>query len=122
MAVHSITVKKLISRVRQVFPDAPEKYIINLINDALVEIGTHKVKVVAPFSQLSKLQEINICKEMNKTDIFENTITCYNPIGNKSCGKCPSCSERIANFIKAGIKDPIPYAVDIKWENFICVQ
>ena len=46
MAVHSITVKKLISRVRQVFPDAPEKYIINLINDALVEIGTHKVKVV----------------------------------------------------------------------------
>ena len=46
MAVHSITVKKLISRVRQVFPDAPENYIINLINDALVEIGTHKVKVV----------------------------------------------------------------------------
>ena len=46
MAVHTITVKKLISRVRQVFPDAPEKYIINLINDALVEIGTHKVKVV----------------------------------------------------------------------------
>jgi hypothetical protein len=44
MAVHSITVKKLISRVRQVFPNAPENYIMNLINDALVEIGTHKVK------------------------------------------------------------------------------
>ena len=45
MAVHTITVKKLISRVRQVFPDAPETYIVNLVNDALVEIGTHKVKV-----------------------------------------------------------------------------
>ncbi len=45
MAVHSITVKELISRVRLVFPDAPETYILNLINDALVEIGTHKVKV-----------------------------------------------------------------------------
>ena len=28
------------------FPGAPENYILNLINDALVEIGTHKVKVV----------------------------------------------------------------------------
>ena len=45
MAVHSISVKELISRVRQVFPSAPETYILNLINDALVEIGTYKVKV-----------------------------------------------------------------------------
>tara|TARA_R100000353_G_scaffold161903_1_gene121941 strand:+ start:257 stop:607 length:351 start_codon:yes stop_codon:yes gene_type:complete len=45
MAVHSISVKELISRVRLVFPNAPENYILNLINDALVEIGTHKVKV-----------------------------------------------------------------------------
>mgnify|MGYP003641301311 FL=1 len=46
MAVHSISVKELISRVRLVFPDAPEAYIINLINDALVEIGMFKTKVV----------------------------------------------------------------------------
>jgi len=46
MAVHSITVKELISRVRLVFPDAPETYILNLINDALVEVGTYKTKVV----------------------------------------------------------------------------
>ena len=101
--------------------DTSQKF-VDSINTIASQNRTHKVKVVAPFSQLSKLQEINICKEMNKMDIFENTITCYNPIGNKSCGKCPSCSERIANFIKAGIKDPIPYAVDIKWENFVCVQ
>ena len=46
MAVHSISAKELVSRVRLVFPTAPENYILNLINDALVEIGTHKVKVV----------------------------------------------------------------------------
>ena len=84
--------------------DTSQKF-VDSINTVASQNRTHKVKVVAPFSQLSKLQEINICKEINKT-----------------CGKCPSCSERIANFIKAGIKDPIPYAVDIKWENFICVQ
>ena len=45
MAVHSLTVKTIISRVRQVFPDAPEKYIINLINEALVELGNYNTKI-----------------------------------------------------------------------------
>ena len=35
MAVHSLTVKQILSRVRQVFPNAPEAYVISLINDAL---------------------------------------------------------------------------------------
>ena len=47
MAVHKISVRELVSRVRQVFPDAPETYIINLINDALVEIGMHSTKPVS---------------------------------------------------------------------------
>jgi len=47
MAVHSITVKKLLSRVRQVFPGAQESYVINLINDALVELGMYNNKVVS---------------------------------------------------------------------------
>ena len=34
MAVHSLTVKQILSRVRQVFPDAPEAYVISLVNDA----------------------------------------------------------------------------------------
>ena len=46
MAVHSLTVKQIISRVRQVFPDAPETYIMSLINDALVELGSYDNKVV----------------------------------------------------------------------------
>ena len=36
MAVHSLTVKKIISRVRQAFPEAPETYIMNVINEAIV--------------------------------------------------------------------------------------
>ena len=44
MAVHSLTVKQIISRVRQVFPDAPEAYIMSLINDALVECGLYSTK------------------------------------------------------------------------------
>tara|TARA_R100000700_G_scaffold39634_1_gene52914 strand:+ start:7944 stop:8252 length:309 start_codon:yes stop_codon:yes gene_type:complete len=45
MAVISLTVKKIISRVRQAFPDAPETYILSLINEALVEMGKYNTKV-----------------------------------------------------------------------------
>jgi len=47
MSVHSLSVKQIISRIRQVFPDAPESYIMSLLNDALVETGTYSSKDVS---------------------------------------------------------------------------
>ena len=44
MALHTIGVKNLISRVREIFPDAPENYIMMLINDALVELGLYNIR------------------------------------------------------------------------------
>ena len=44
MALHTIGVKNLVSRVREEFPDAPENYIMMLINDALVELGLYNVR------------------------------------------------------------------------------
>ena len=44
MAIHSLTVKQIISRVRQTFPEAPEVYIMSLINDAINEIGESSQK------------------------------------------------------------------------------
>ena len=44
MSVHSLTIKQIISRIRQVFPDAPESYIMSLLNDALVEAGLYSTK------------------------------------------------------------------------------
>jgi hypothetical protein len=46
MAVHKISVKQVLSRVRQVFPDIPENYLINLLNDGLVEVGMYSTKPV----------------------------------------------------------------------------
>ena len=43
MAVHKISVKQLVSRVRQVYPKASENYILN---HALVEIGMYSTKPV----------------------------------------------------------------------------
>jgi 7-cyano-7-deazaguanine synthase len=81
---------------------------------------THKVKIEAPFSLLSKYHEINICRELGKEELLKYTLTCYNPDSKgHSCGTCPSCAERIMNFAKAGMKDPIPYQTPVPWEQLI---
>ena len=101
--------------------DTTQKF-VDSINSVAAQNRTHKVEIVAPFSLLSKAQEIEICKEMGKTDLLSSTLTCYNPDNEgRSCGMCPSCAERIANFAKAGMKDPIPYQKDIPWDDLINV-
>jgi len=99
--------------------DTTQKF-VDSINAVAVQNRSHKIKVVAPFSHLSKYHEIEICKELNQEHLLKHTLTCYNPdeIG-RSCGKCPSCSERIANFGKAGIKDPVEYSVNIPWDKIL---
>lgn len=92
---------------------------VDSMNAVADQNRSHKVRMEAPFSQLSKYDEIKIAEELGNV-LFELTLTCYNPDQDgKSCGKCPSCSERIANFAKAGVKDPITYSVDIPWDKLI---
>ena len=95
--------------------DTSQKF-VDSINAVASQNRTHKVEIVAPFSQLSKRQEIDIAEEMGKLELLSSTMTCYNPDGYKSCGACPSCAERIMNFIKAGHKDPIPYVDTFDWD------
>ena len=92
---------------------------VDSMNAVADQNRSHKVKLEAPFSALSKYEEILIAQELGDV-VFEYTLTCYDPDADgNSCGKCPSCSERIANFAKAGIKDPIPYNIDIPWDKLI---
>jgi len=95
--------------------DTSQKFVDSL-NAVASQNRTHKVEIVAPFSQLSKRQEIEIAEELGQLDLLSSTITCYNPDGYKSCGKCPSCAERIMNFMKAGHKDPIEYVDNFNWD------
>lgn len=102
------------------YHDTTERF-VNKVNDVLSENRIIKIKVIAPFAELSKVDEINILKELDgNIDLLKYTLTCYNPsIYAESCGVCPSCSERIANFVKAGEIDPILYSVKIPWNNLL---
>lgn len=94
---------------------------VNKVNDLLSENRIIKIKLIAPFSQLSKYDELNILRELDgNVDLTLFTLTCYNPDSDgNSCGVCPSCSERIANFAKVGIKDPVPYSIPLNWNWLI---
>lgn len=76
------------------------------------------IKIISPFVTFSKKDEIEVGTELNVP--WMDTWTCYSgEQGEGACGKCPSCSERIMNFAKAGIVDPIKYMIEIPWDKLI---
>lgn len=94
---------------------------VDKVNDLLSENRIIKIKLVAPFSKLSKYDELNILRELDgNLNLTLFTLTCYNPDSEgNSCGNCPSCSERIANFAKIGEKDQISYRTKLDWDHLI---
>ena len=94
---------------------------INKVNDLLSENRILKIKLIAPFSSLSKNQELSILKELDgNLNLTVYTLTCYNPNPqHESCGICPSCSERINGFASIGEVDKIPYSTLIPWDKII---
>ena len=94
---------------------------VDKINDLLSENRIIKIKLIAPFSQLSKYDELLILQELDGNLMLTTfTMTCYNPDAqHRSCGVCPSCSERIANFAKVGHNDTVEYSKAIPWQDLI---
>ena len=80
MAVHTITAKQVLSRVRQVFPNVGETYVLNIINDALVESGMYHTKV-----------------EYAKTDLVEDQM--WYTVNDNSSG------QKINKVYRVDIKD-----------------
>ena len=74
----------------------------------------YQIQVNAPFVNLSKADEICIGVALNVD--FKNTHTCYNgvDIHGRSCGVCPTCTERLNNFRQLGLTDPIEYIKEPK--------
>jgi 7-cyano-7-deazaguanine synthase len=93
---------------------------VDSMNQVLSQNRKHPITISAPFATMSKLDEIQLIRELGMTRLFAHTLTCYDPDeSGRSCGVCPSCAERIAAFGKAGIVDPIPYAIDLDWASII---
>lgn len=72
-----------------------------------ISIGTYElVKLHAPLNRLNKAQ---VVAEGLKLGVpYELTWSCYEG-GEKACGKCATCIDRLSAFCANGCEDPIEY-------------
>ena len=72
---------------REVFVKAQEKA-IRLALD-------FPISIVTPFMKMTKADEWALAAKLGVFDVIANeTVTCYNGIPGKGCGKCPACRLR----------------------------
>jgi 7-cyano-7-deazaguanine synthase len=72
-------------------------------------MGGSPLHVKAPLLMLTKTE---IIQEGIKLQVpFHLTHSCYDPAGDVACGRCDSCIIRREGFAKAGVVDPIAYAI-----------
>jgi 7-cyano-7-deazaguanine synthase len=67
------------------------------------------LQVKAPLLMLTKAEIIQRGIELHVP--FHLTHSCYDPVGDQACGRCDSCVIRREGFAKAGVVDPIIYAL-----------
>lgn len=101
--------------------DTTQKF-VDSVNAVTSQNRSWPVTLTAPFSDLSKKQELELLIEADKVHMLEDSLTCYNPVAisdetAESCGKCPSCAERIKAFMDIGMPDPIigGYSIEVPW-------
>jgi 7-cyano-7-deazaguanine synthase len=96
------------------YPDCRPEYLAafenlaNLATKAGVE-GTGRFRIHAPLIQMTKDQIIRRGRELGVD--YALTHSCYDPNEQgQSCGRCDSCTLRLAAFEKLGLEDPALYA------------
>ena len=88
-----------------IYPDCRPEF-INAI-DAAATAGTYNnVKVVAPYTKITKSDIARIGKKLGID--YTETWSCYKG-GDKQCGKCGTCVERKEALRDAGIEDLTEY-------------
>lgn len=78
--------------------------------DKLIQVGSReKVHVERPLINLNKAGVVKLGLELKVP--FQKTWSCYRG-GEKACGHCATCIDRLAAFEANGVEDPIEYEED----------
>ena len=97
------------------YPDCRDSFYKSF--EKTIDLGTKeetKIEIITPIIHKTKADIIQIGKELGVP--FELSWSCYRN-NDLACGKCESCVLRINAFKETGIKDPIPYEIEIDWEE-----
>ena len=88
-----------------IYPDCRPEF-INAINGAATAGTYNNVRVVAPYTNITKGEIASIGKRLGID--YTETWSCYKG-GEKHCGKCGTCVERKEALAAAGIDDHTVY-------------
>jgi 7-cyano-7-deazaguanine synthase len=89
------------------FPDATPSFFAAMAEALGMGLGT-AIAIDAPFLQMHKSEVIVLGAQLGVP--FELTLSCMQPAGERHCGRCSKCRERIQAFGAAGLEDPAAYA------------
>lgn len=95
------------------YPDCTPEF-SEAMNTAIYEGSGRLVKMVAPLINLNKSGVIKIGIELGAP--YHLTWSCYEG-GEKQCGTCGTCRDRINAWKTNGYEDPVEYAIDVDWTN-----
>lgn len=87
------------------YPDCSEEF-SKLISDAIYWGSGKKVIPVSPFVNSTKTDIVSLGIDLNVP--FVLTWSCYKG-GDKACGRCGTCIDRLKAFKANGMQDPIEY-------------
>ena len=85
------------------YPDCSVKF-NNAMNEAIFTGSGEQLRIEAPFVDLNKADVVRIGTELNVP--YEMTWSCYEG-GDKPCGVCGTCRDRIAAFEANRLTDPL---------------
>lgn len=85
------------------YPDCSREFVESM-NQAIFLGSGNQLRLEAPFVSINKAQVVKIGLELGVP--YELTWSCYEG-GEKPCGKCGTCIDRMAAFEKNGVTDPI---------------
>lgn len=87
---------------------------LEAMNIVLSNNRKHNITIQAPYVNLGKFDIIK--KGLALGIDYSKTWTCYK--GKElACGKCVTCADRLMNFAKARLEDPLKYSIDIDWQD-----
>ena len=90
------------------FPDATPEFFGTMARAMSLGLG-----LAAPFSvetPLAKYHKEDVVQLGVTLGVpFELTMSCMSPVGDRHCGQCSKCRERIDAFRVAGVADPTEY-------------